>query len=212
MYVNSAHAPKNTIPATHITNNTTCTGNSRNHSKTSPIPVDTGAPVLGSVLGFVVSCFVGIPHTSSLAELLLRGVPASRQVVSWAASPGLEGGQVAVLRLHAASASHVTYAAYACLRGVYVLHGTKCSTAPRKRPNFVELRDGEVQHSPTPIGLRDIREGCPHRRVLCARCKDRGREGLRACYELGRKPHRNAGSTVALVPLRYPFPAFLRCF
>jgi hypothetical protein len=34
----------------------------------------------------------------------------------------------------------------------------------------------------------------------------------RACYELGRKPHRNAHSTVALVPLRSSFPAFLRRF
>src|SRR5215218_7206614 len=35
---------------------------------------------------------------------------------------------------------------------------------------------------------------------------------FRACYELGRKPHRNADSTVTLVPLRSPFPAFLRRF
>jgi len=32
----------------------------------------------------------------------------------------------------------------------------------------------------------------------------------RACYELGRKPHRNADSTVGLVPSRSPFAAFLR--
>src|SRR5215216_70041 len=31
----------------------------------------------------------------------------------------------------------------------------------------------------------------------------------RACYELGRKSHRNADSTVSLVPSRSPFPAFL---
>jgi dipeptidyl aminopeptidase/acylaminoacyl peptidase len=31
----------------------------------------------------------------------------------------------------------------------------------------------------------------------------------RACYELGRKSHRNADSTVGLVPSRSPFPAFL---
>ena len=35
---------------------------------------------------------------------------------------------------------------------------------------------------------------------------------VRACYELGRKSHRNADSTVALVPLRSPFSAFLRRF
>jgi hypothetical protein len=32
---------------------------------------------------------------------------------------------VAVLRLHAASAGHVTKAAYSCLRGVYVRQSTK---------------------------------------------------------------------------------------
>jgi hypothetical protein len=34
----------------------------------------------------------------------------------------------------------------------------------------------------------------------------------RPCYELGRKPRRNADSTIALIPLRSPFPAFLRRF
>jgi TolB protein len=34
----------------------------------------------------------------------------------------------------------------------------------------------------------------------------------RACYELGRKQHRNADYTVGLIPLRSPFPAFLCCF
>jgi hypothetical protein len=43
---------------------------------------------------------------------------------------------------------------------------------------------------------------------LCRRCA----EEARACYEPGRKPHRNADSTVALVPVRSPFPAFLRHF
>jgi hypothetical protein len=37
------------------------------------------------------------------------------------ASPGLEGGQVAVLRLHAASTGHVTKAAYSYVREMYVL-------------------------------------------------------------------------------------------
>jgi hypothetical protein len=32
----------------------------------------------------------------------------------------------------------VTKAAYSCLRGVYVLQGTKYDRAPRKRPNFAE--------------------------------------------------------------------------
>jgi hypothetical protein len=34
----------------------------------------------------------------------------------------------------------------------------------------------------------------------------------RACYELGRKSHRNADSKVGLVPSRSPFPAFLSHF
>jgi hypothetical protein len=34
----------------------------------------------------------------------------------------------------------------------------------------------------------------------------------RACYELGRKSHRNADFTVSLVPSRSPFPAFLSRF
>ena len=35
---------------------------------------------------------------------------------------------------------------------------------------------------------------------------------LRACYELGRKSHRNADSTVGLVPSRSLFPVFLSHF
>jgi hypothetical protein len=35
---------------------------------------------------------------------------------------------------------------------------------------------------------------------------------LRACYELGRKSHRNADSKVGLVPSRSTFPAFLSRF
>src|SRR5215204_2619816 len=130
-YVNSAHAPKNTTPATHITNNTTGTGNSRNHSKASPIPVDTGTAVLGSVLIFVVGCLVGMPHTSSLAELLVRGVPASRQVVSWVAGPGLGGGQVAVSPSYASFTLHVTTASYCGTKGMYVHYGTKHGRLPR---------------------------------------------------------------------------------
>jgi hypothetical protein len=34
----------------------------------------------------------------------------------------------------------------------------------------------------------------------------------RACYELGRKSHRNADFTVSLVLSRSPFPAFLSRF
>jgi hypothetical protein len=36
-------------------------------------------------------------------------------------------GQVAVLRLHAGTEPHVTEAAYACPKGVYVRYGTNTS-------------------------------------------------------------------------------------
>src|SRR5215210_9448914 len=48
-----------------------------------------------------------------------------RECVVRVAGPSLEGGQVAVLRLHAASTGHVTKAAYSYVRAVYVLQGTK---------------------------------------------------------------------------------------
>jgi len=46
--------------------------------------------------------------------------------------------------------------------------------------NFLELRYGEVQHSPTLIVQETPARVCPYRRVLCARRKDRGEGGLRA--------------------------------
>lgn len=63
----------------------------------------------------------------------MSGRPKSRtfsttkqvKLVGEVAGPGLEGGQVAVLRPHAASAGHVMNAAYACLRELYVLQRTK---------------------------------------------------------------------------------------
>src|SRR5215213_1915992 len=137
-YANSAHAPKNTKPATHSTNITICTGNSRNHSKASPFPLDTGAAVLGSVLGpvldFVVGCLVGMPHTSALAELLVRGVRASRQVVSWVAGPGLGGGQVAVSPSYASSTWHVTTVSYYGTKEMYVRYDTKLADERRRIP------------------------------------------------------------------------------
>src|SRR5215217_1482720 len=57
------------------------------------------------------------------------------------ASPSLEGGQVAVLRLHTASTGHVTKPAYSCVRGMYVRCGTKVVRAPRK------LRTSENSYS-----------------------------------------------------------------
>src|SRR5215211_4368137 len=81
---------------------------------------------------------------------LLAEEPARRSClvagrVGWVATPDLGGGQVAVLHLHAASAGHGTKAASSCLRAVYVRWGTKHVRAPRKRPNFGELRKGEVR-------------------------------------------------------------------
>src|SRR5918994_4843798 len=78
-------------------------------------------------------------------------------VVVEVAGPGLEGEQVAVLRLQAASAGHATKAAYSCLRVVYVPQGTKYEGAPRKRPNFLERRYGEVPREPLPRTAR----ACP---------------------------------------------------
>ena len=44
-------------------------------------------------------------------------VPRGAGRWGWVAGPGLEGGQVAVLRLHVASSYHVTAAAYSYERG-----------------------------------------------------------------------------------------------
>jgi cobalt-zinc-cadmium efflux system protein len=55
-------------------------------------------------------------------------------------------------------------------------------------------------------GARPSRLG-DHFRLPCAR-----RPRPRACYELGRKSHRNADSTVGLLPSRSTFPAFLSRF
>jgi hypothetical protein len=63
------------------------------------------------------------------------------------AGPGLEGGQVAVLRLHAAFVGHVTRAAYSCVGEMYVRHGTKHGRAPRKRrisENSVKANFAEI--------------------------------------------------------------------
>src|SRR5215217_1207749 len=46
------------------------------------------------------------------------------------------------------SLGYVTKAAYSCLRGVYVRYGTKYVRAPRKRPNFGELRVCELRRMP----------------------------------------------------------------
>src|ERR671921_2907145 len=72
------------------------------------------------------------PLSWSHRSFVWRDVPTKRQVVGRVASPDLGGGQVAVLRLHAVSAGRVTKAAYSCLSGMYVRHGTKYERAPRK--------------------------------------------------------------------------------
>jgi hypothetical protein len=48
--------------------------------------------------------------------------------------------------------------------------------------------------------------------VLTAYVRENTPQAPRACYELGRKSHRNADSTVGLVPSRSTFPAFLSRF
>src|SRR5215207_5909080 len=78
-------------------------------------------------------------------QKLRGGAPTKRQVVGRVASPHLEGGQVAVLCLHASSAGHVTKAAYTCVRQGYVRYGTKVRLITKEAPNFVELRKGEVR-------------------------------------------------------------------
>jgi hypothetical protein len=65
----------------------------------------------------------GLPF--SLAHTRMRLLATQPTIGVWVASPGLEGEQVAVLLLHAASVGHVTSAAYTCVRRVYVRQGTK---------------------------------------------------------------------------------------
>jgi hypothetical protein len=57
----------------------------------------------------MVSGAAGVGVFSVVIEALLT---ARRQEVGRVADPGLEGGQVAVLRLHAASSRRVTFGAY----------------------------------------------------------------------------------------------------
>jgi hypothetical protein len=71
----------------------------------------------------------------------------------------LEGGQVAVLHPHAASASHATKTPYSCLRAMYVLQSSMCSRAPRKRTNFSELRKSEVQLRRIPLLRTRVNKG-----------------------------------------------------
>jgi hypothetical protein len=54
---------------------------------------------------------------------------------------------VAVLHLHAASPSHVTDAAYACLREVYVRQGTKLADELRRTPYIRTSQNTPSTHS-----------------------------------------------------------------
>src|SRR5215213_8287882 len=97
-------------------------------------PTDRQSTSTAKIAALLVSAsFVNIPNIPSIAEVLARCSYLERQVVGGVATPDLEGGQVAVLRLHAASASHVTKVAYSCLRGMYVRYSTKHVRAPKKR-------------------------------------------------------------------------------
>jgi hypothetical protein len=121
-----------------------------------------------------------IMYTPSLAAppLLRRSVYLPCwQVGGRVAIPGLEGGQVAVLRLHAATTGHVTMAAYSCLRGVYVRQGTKCLRALRSATNFGEHDTYELRTTPT---LKRAPHPSPLRwRLTCsARRESSGRASL----------------------------------
>jgi hypothetical protein len=90
---------------------------------------------------------VRLRHALSLPSTLL--LSAGRCSGSWLGSgPTSRGREVAVLPLHAASAGHVTKAAYSCVRGMYMRHGTKCARTPKKRPNFRESPKSEVRRIP----------------------------------------------------------------
>ena len=83
------------------------------------------------------------------------------------ADPHLGGGQVAVLRLHAASAGHATDASYSCLMRVYVRYGTKVRLITKEAPNFSELRQDEVQRISLPrtsVNKKSLGDFGPYRR------------------------------------------------
>src|SRR5215208_2648548 len=68
------------------------------------VPTDKHSTRTANIAALLVSVsFVNIPKTPSLAEEQARRSCLTTGV-GWVASPSLEGGQVAVLRLHAASA------------------------------------------------------------------------------------------------------------
>src|SRR5215210_1458782 len=100
-------------------------------------PTDRQSTSTAKIAALLVSAsFVNIPNIPSIAEVLARCSYLERQVVGGVATPDLEGGQVAVLRLHAASASHVTKVAYSRLGEIlgemYVLYGTKHAPEVRR--------------------------------------------------------------------------------
>jgi hypothetical protein len=58
--------------------------------------------------------------------------------------------------------------------------------------------------------LLELFKDCSEWRAFFRSCCETS--ALRACYELGRKSHRNADFTISLVPSRSLFPAFLSRF
>jgi hypothetical protein len=74
-----------------------------------------------------------------------------RQVESelWVAGPGLEGGQLAVLRFTRRLQYHATIAAYSCVREMYVLQSTKSE-------GFAQMKftgTAHLPYRPGPEGL-----------------------------------------------------------
>src|SRR5215203_5589957 len=110
-----------------------------------------------------------------MASKQLSHFPTS-QVPRWGTLFGHKE-QVAVLRLHAASTSHVTDAAYSCLRGVYVRYGTKNA---RTSENSVTAKFAESPfHALGCINLESASQNSSgiHRRVLYSISPGRGRMG-----------------------------------
>src|SRR5215216_3264730 len=93
-----------------------------------------------------------------MASKQLSHFPTS-QVPRWGTLLGYKE-QVAVLRLHAASTSHVTDAAYSWTRNKYVLQSTKKAPELRRTPS---MRSSHSGHS-WKLALADVTTGCrsPH--------------------------------------------------
>src|SRR5215216_354770 len=91
--------------------------------------------IYSSLLGLLMAVFSSASFLFPLVNTVTSPSARPWKGRGWVevAVPGLEGRQVAVLRLHVASVSHVTKSAYSCLREMYVRHGTKHVRVPRMR-------------------------------------------------------------------------------